>query len=203
MGINLQKGQKIDLTKGGGAGLKKVMVGLGWDEAEQPQQAKGFLASLLGGGSQPQNIDCDASAILCGENGKMKELVYYGQLKSSNGSVVHQGDNLTGAGDGVDEQIIVDIPNLPSNIEKIVFIVNIYEANARNQHFGMINNAFIKLDDMDKNVELCRFNLSENYYGMEGMIVGEIYRYNGEWKFNAIGQPVQKASYVNDIAAKY
>ena len=99
MGINLQKGQKIDLTKGGGAGLKKVMVGLGWDEAEQPQQAKGFLASLFGGGSQQQNIDCDASAILCGANGKMKELVYYGQLKSSNGSVVHQGDNLTGEGD--------------------------------------------------------------------------------------------------------
>lgn len=203
MGINLQKGQKIDLTKGGGAGLKKVMVGLGWDEAEQPQQAKGFLASLFGGGSQPQNIDCDASAILCGANGKMKELVYYGQLKSSNGSVVHQGDNLTGEGDGDDEQIMVDIPNLPSHIEKIVFIVNIYEANARNQHFGMINNAFIRLVDMDKNVELCRFNLSENYYGMEGMIVGEIYRYNGEWKFNAIGQPVQKASRVNDITAKY
>ena len=98
---------------------------------------------------------------------------------------------------------MVDIPNLPSHIEKIVFIVNIYEANARNQHFGMINNAFIRLVDMDKNVELCRFNLSENYYGMEGMIVGEIYRYNGEWKFNAIGQPVQKASRVNDITAKY
>ena len=202
MGINLQKGQKIDLTKGGGSGLKRVMVGLGWDEAEQPKQAKGFLSSLFGVGSKPQSIDCDASAIMCGENGKMRELVYYGQLKSSNGSVVHQGDNLTGEGDGDDEQIMVDIPNVPSGIYRIVFVVNIYEATNRNQHFGMINNAFIRLVDMDKNTELCRFNLSENYYGMEGMVVGEIYRHNGEWKFNAIGQPVQKASRVQDLIEK-
>ncbi|MDE6024272.1 MAG: TerD family protein [Lachnospiraceae bacterium] len=202
MGINLQKGQKIDLTKGGGTGLKKVMVGLGWDEAEQPRQSKGFLSSLFGGDSTPQSIDCDAAAVLCAEDGKMRELVYYGQLKSGNGSVVHQGDNLTGEGDGDDEQIMVDIPNLPSSIHKIVFVVNIYEAASRNQHFGMINNAFIRLVDMDKNTELCRFNLSENYNGMEGMIVGEIYRYNGEWKFNAIGQPVQKASRVQDLIEK-
>lgn len=203
MSINLQKGQKIDLTKGGGTGLKRVMVGLGWDEAEQPRQSKGFLASLFGGGSKVQNIDCDASAILCNEKGKKQDLVYYGQLKSMDGSVVHQGDNLTGEGDGDDEQIMVDIPRIPHSIAKIVFAVNIYEATDRNQHFGMIKNAFIRLVDMEKNVELCRFNLSENYYGMQGMIVGEIYRHGGEWKFNAIGQPVQKASHVDDITANY
>ena len=196
MGINLQKGQKIDLTKGG-AGLRHVMVGLGWDEA--PQTQKGFLGLF----SKPQPIDCDASAILCNANGNFRDCVYYGNLKLGDGSVVHQGDNLTGEGDGDDEQIMVDISRLSEDVHKIVFVVNIYSANERKQHFGMIQNAFIRLVDMDKNTELCRFNLSENYYGMEGRIVGEIYRYNGEWKFNAIGQPVQSASRVDNLISMY
>lgn len=201
MGINLQKGQKIDLTKPGTTGgLSRVMVGLGWDEA-QPEAPKGFLAALFA--TKPADIDCDASAIICGANGKQKELVYYGGLKSSNGAVVHQGDNLTGAGDGDDEQIMVDLQKLQSDVTKVVFIVNIYEANARNQHFGMINNAFIRLVDMSNNSEICRFNLSENYYGMEGLIVAEIYKHDGAWKFNAIGQPVKKASRVTDITSQY
>lgn len=196
MSINLQKGQKIDLTKGG-AGLRHVMVGLGWDEAEQTQ--KGFFGLF----SKPKPIDCDASAILCGSTGKFRDCVYYGNLKLFDGSVVHQGDNLTGEGDGDDEQIMVDISRLSADVHKIVFVVNIYNANERKQHFGMIQNAFIRLVDMDKQTELCRFNLSENYYGMEGMIVGEIYRSNGEWKFNAIGQPVQSASRVDNLINMY
>lgn len=197
MSINLQKGQKIDLTKGG-SGLRGVMVGLGWDEAQQ-----GGLFR------RPQPIDCDASVILCGANGKVISndanecCVYFGNLRHSSGAIIHQGDNLTGAGEGDDEQIMVDLQRIPSNIEKLVFVVNIYDANVRNQHFGMIRNAFIRLVNMDNRSEICRFNLSENYSGMTGLVVGEIYRRNGEWKFNAIGQPVQEASRLASLIRLY
>ncbi len=199
MGINLQKGQKIDLTKNDG-GLRQIMVGLGWDEAEQH---RGFFAP------KPQPIDCDASAILCGANGKVVSsdvhqcCVYFGNLKHSSGAIVHQGDNLTGEGDGDDEQIMVNLPMVPAQVDKIVFVVNIYDARKRNQHFGLIRNAFIRLVDMDHNTEICRFNLSENYNGMTGLVVGEIYRKNGEWKFNAIGQPVQEASRLDSLIQLY
>ncbi len=204
MSINLQKGQKIDLTKGGGSGLRQIMVGLGWDEAPQ---TGGFFKSLFG--AQPQSIDCDASVILCGANGKIISgdasqcCVYFGNLRHSSGAIVHQGDNLTGAGDGDDEQIMVDLPRVPANIEKMVFVVNIYDGRKRNQHFGMIKNAFIRLVDMDRRTEICRFNLSENYNNMTGLVVGEIYRRNGEWKFNAIGQPVQEASKLDSLIRMY
>ena len=199
MGINLQKGQKIDLTKGGG-GLRQVMVGLGWDEAEQP---RGFFAP------KPQPIDCDASAILCGANGRIvgndisQCCVYFGNLRHPSGAIVHQGDNLTGEGDGDGEQIMVNLPMVPSQVDKIVFVVYIYDARKRNQHFGLIRNAFIRLVDMDHHTEICRFNLSENYNNMTGLVVGEIYRKNGEWKFNAIGQPVQEASRLDSLIQLY
>lgn len=204
MSVSLQKGQKISLTKSGNGGLKKVMVGLGWDEA-QPQ-ARG-LAGLFA--PKPANIDCDASAILCGSNGKLissntkDSVVYYGNLKHSSGAVVHQGDNLTGAGEGDDEQIMVDLSMLPSSIEKIVFVVNIYDANIRHQDFGMIRNAFIRIVDMNNHVEICKYNLSDNYSGHTGLIVGEIYRQDGEWKFNAIGQGVVEASRVTNLVNLY
>lgn len=199
MGINLQKGQKIDLTKGGG-GLRQIMVGLGWDEA--PQRG-GFFSP------KPEPIDCDASAILCGANGKLvssdvnESVVYFGNLRHNSGAVVHQGDNLTGEGDGDDEQIMVNLPQLPSQVERIVFVVNIYDARSRNQHFGLIRNAFIRLVNMDARTEICRYNLSENYANMTGLVVGEIYRKNGEWKFNAIGQPVQEASRLETLVNLY
>ncbi len=208
MAIDLKKGQKIDLSKNGsnGAGLRRVMVGLGWDEAP-----RGF--SLF---TRPQPIDCDASVILCGADGKivsadLKECcVYYGNLRHHSGAIVHQGDNLTGAGDGDDEQILVDLSAVPANIEKMVFVVNIYDARVRNQHFGMIRNAFIRLVDMDGKAEgahskpeICRFNLSENYANMTGLVVGEIYKKNGVWKFNAIGQPVQEASRLDALIRLY
>ena len=199
MSINLQKGQKIDLTKGG-SGLKHIMVGLGWDEAQESNSG-GFFGKIFS--SKPQAIDCDASAILCNSNGKYMDLVYYRNLNLKDGSIVHQGDNLTGEGEGDDEQIMVDLSKVNSSVGKIVFVVNIYEATKRKQHFGMIRNAFIRLVDMDKNNEICRYNLSDNYNGMEGLIVGEIYRYNGEWKFNAIGQPVRDASHVDKLTAMY
>lgn len=199
MGINLQKGQKIDLTKNGGNGLRSVMVGLGWDEAQ-----RGGLFS------RPQPIDCDASAILCGANGKLVSttnindtVVYFGNLRHSSGAIQHMGDNLTGEGEGDDEQIKVNLPAVPANIEKIIFVVNIYDAAVRKQHFGMIRNAFIRLVDMDNHSEICRFNLSENYSNMTGLVVGEIYRRNGEWKFNAIGQPVQEASRLQNLIDLY
>ena len=202
MAINLQKGQKIDLTKGGagGAGLRQVMVGLGWDEAPQK---RGLFAP------KPQPIDCDASVILCGANGKIistnvKECcVFFGNLRHYSGAITHMGDNLTGAGAGDDEQIMVNLSMIPANIEKMVFVVNIYDARVRNQHFGMIRNAFIRLVDMDSRTEICRFNLSENYTGMTGLVVGEIYKRNGAWKFNAIGQPVQEASRLDSLIRLY
>ena len=206
MGINLQKGQKINLTKGGGTGLRQVMVGLGWDEAPR-SGGGGLIESLFG--SQPQPIDCDASVILCGANGRLvssevsKSCVYFGNLKHSSGAIVHQGDNLTGEGDGDDEQIKVNLQQVPSNIDKMGFVVNIYDARVRKQHFGMIRNAFIRLVDMDNRTEICRFNLSENYNNMTGLVVGEIYRKNGEWKFNAIGQPVQEASRLDSLIQLY
>lgn len=200
MAINLQKGQKIDLTKGK-SGLNKIMVGLGWDEVEKKG---GFLNRIVS-----QDIDCDASAILCGADGKLisKDIkttcVFYGNLRHSSGAIIHQGDNLTGAGDGDDEQIMVELNKVPGDIHKIVFVVNIYDANVRNQHFGMVRNAFIRLVNIADNSEICRYNLSENYNNMTGMIVGEIYRYNGEWKFNPIGQPVRDASRINKLCEMY
>ena len=196
MAVNLQKGQKVELRKENGGELKSVIVGLGWDEAKRK---KGLFAP------KPQAIDCDASAFVC-SGGRLcdsKDIVYFGNLTHKTRAVRHMGDNLTGAGEGDDEQIMVDLTALPANYDKIVFVVNIYDATPRRQHFGMIRNAFIRLVDMDTRSEICRFNLSENYNNMTGLVVGEIYRRNGEWKFNAIGQPVQEASRLQSIINLY
>ena len=195
MSVNLQKGQKVDLTKGN-AGLRRVMVGLGWDEVEQK---RGFFAP------KPQDIDCDAIAFLLNSNGRIagrKDVVFFNNLRHESGCVVHQGDNLTGAGDGDDEQILVNLADLPAQYDRIVVLVSIYKASERNQHFGLIKNAFIRLVDADNNKELCIYNLSENYSNMTAMVFGELYRHNGEWKFNAIGQPLQIWS-VAQLAEKY
>ncbi len=201
MSISLQKGQKINLTKNGGQGLRKVMVGLGWDEVQKKRR--------LFSKQEEEDIDCDASAILCGANGKIipgnveSHCVYFGNLTHSSGAIVHQGDNLTGAGEGDDEQIMVNLPQVPLNIAKIVFVVNIYDASVRHQHFGMIKNAFIRLVDLDTNTEICRYDLSSNYDNMTGLVVGEIYRRDNEWKFSAIGQPVREASRLQNLIQLY
>ena len=180
------------------------MVGLGWDEA-QPT-AKGLRALFA---PRPQAIDCDASAILLGADGKLvshsisQNTVYFGNLKHASGAIVHQGDNLTGEGEGDDEQIMVDLPSVPQNIDKIVFVVNIYDAQVRNQHFGMIKNAFIRIVDMSGNKEICRYSLTDDYSGMTGLIVGEIYRNGGEWKFSAVGQGIREASRLDKLIKLY
>lgn len=187
--INLQKGQKISLTKES-AGLKNVIVGLGWDEAKHEP----VKFSLFSKKPKQNSIDCDASAILLNENGKCvsnSDVVYFGNLIHSSDTIKHQGDNLTGVGDGDDEQIFVDLVNLPAKYNKIVFVVTIYKADEKNQNFGMIQNAYIRIvDTSNGNKELCRFNLSSDmtYNDKTSMIFGELYRHNGEWKFNAIGE---------------
>lgn len=195
MSVRLQKGQKVSLTKEN-AGLSQVLVGLGWDEAPQK---RGFFN--LG---KQADIDCDASAVML-KNGKLSgngDLVYFGNLQHRSGTVQHLGDNLTGAGDGDDEQIIIDLANMPQQYDKIVIVVNIYDAVPRKQHFGMIRNAFIRLVDGRTNQEMCRYNLTEDYSGMTAMIFGEIYRYNGEWKFSAVGQGTNDPS-LGDLCRRY
>lgn len=199
MSVNLQKGQKVNLSKER-AGLSKVMVGLGWDEV---QQRRGLFAP------KPQDIDCDAFAILLGYDGKVlnhtdsvKECtVFFNNLKWWNGSIQHMGDNLTGAGEGDDEQIFVDLNNVPQEVGSIVFAVNIYEAFKRNQHFGMIQNAFIRVVDYDRQIELCKFNLSENYYNMTALVAGALIRTDSGWEFIADGQAARVESLVNVVAA--
>ena len=181
MSVNLQKGQKVNLRKEDGGALRRVMVGLGWDEVKQK---RGFFAP------KPQDIDCDASVFAC-VNGHFMgtdDIVYFGNLQHKSSCIRHMGDNLTGAGEGDDEQIMVDLASMPEQYDKLVVVVNIYQAAQRKQHFGMIENAFIRIVDADSNQEMCKYNLSENYDGMTAMIFGELYRYNGEWKFNAVGQ---------------
>lgn len=195
MSISLQKGQKVSLTKES-AGLSEVLVGLGWDEVKQKRG--GFFSK------KPKPIDCDASAILLqdGKLARKEDLVYFGNLHHMSGTVQHLGDNLTGAGDGDDEQILVDLSQVPEQYDKIVIVVNIYEAVSRNQHFGMIENAFIRLVDGRSNQEICKYDLSESYPGMTAMIFGEIYRHNGEWKFNAIGQATTDPS-LSQLTQRY
>lgn len=197
MSVNLQKGQKVDLRKSNKEELKRVMVGLGWDEVKQKRGIFGFL-------KPQQDIDCDASAILC-KNGKLvdfQDVVFYNNLRHFSGSVEHQGDNLTGAGDGDDEQIYVDLGSLPADYDRIVFVVTIYQARERGQHFGLIQNAFIRVCDASNGNEFCKFDLSENYYGKTAMIVGEMIKDGGEWKFNAIGQPTNDNS-ISDMVQRF
>lgn len=170
---NLVKGQKVELTKTN-KGLKEIIVGLGWDVNKY----------------DGDNFDLDASAFLLGSNGKVKssgDFIYFNNLKHSTGAVKHMGDNLTGNGDGDDEQIIVDLEKIPMDIDKIAFTVTIYDAENRMQNFGMVSNAFIRMVNKDNNEEMIRYDLGEDYSTETAMVLGELYRHNGEWKFNAIG----------------
>ena len=200
MGVNLQKGQKVNLKKSDGQALSRIRIGLGWDPVEQK---KGGLFGSIFGGSAP-DIDCDASVIVC-KGGRLSgkgDVVYFGNLKHSSGAIGHTGDNLTGEGEGDDEQILVDLTAVPADYDKLVFVVNIYDCESRKQDFGMIANAFIRICDERTGEEFCRYNLSESYAGMTAMIFGEIYRYNGEWKFNAIGQGTKDKG-LNELARRY
>lgn len=215
MSVNLVKGQKVDLTKSN-TGLRKVIIGLGWDMAgenvydETVKKSGGFFSGLFGKkererAAQLPAIDCDAIAFLLNDQGILeskKDVVFFNNLNHSSGCVIHKGDNLTGEGEGDDEQICVDLEHLPLHYDKIVILVSIYQATQRNQHFGMINNAFIRVVDADTNKELCLYNLSDNYNGMCALVFGELYRYKGEWNFNAVGQPLNEWR-LADLASHY
>ncbi|QQZ62951.1 TerD family protein [Paenibacillus sonchi] len=195
-GINLVKGQKIDLTKGN-AGLSNVIVGLGWDPAEP---ARGFF-----GVKKQANVDCDASALLLNENGKLTNklnLVCFHNKQNANSSVVHSGDNLTGEGDGDDEQIKVNLKAIPADVHKVLVVVNIYDAVNRKQDFGMIKSAYIRIVNASGNSELVKFNLTDNYTGFTALICGELYRHGEEWKFAAIGEGAH-AAHINQLAERY
>ncbi len=174
MAVNLSKGQKVDLTKTN-PGLSKLLVGLGWD------------TNKYDGGA---DFDLDASAFLTDENGKVlsdSDFIFYSNLQHSSGAVTHTGDNLTGEGEGDDEVIKVDLSLVPANISKIAFTVTIYDADSRNQNFGQVSNAYIRIVDENTGTEVIRYDLGEDFSVETAIVVGEIYRNSGEWKFNAIG----------------
>lgn len=178
MPVNLQKGQKVSLTKGN-PGLKNVIVGLGWDVNQFDTGA---------------DFDLDAAAFLLSDSGKAAssdDFVFYGNLKHASGSVQHMGDNLTGAGDGDDEQIRIDLSLVPASITKIAFTVTIYETEARRQNFGQVNNAFIRIYKEDTGEELLRYDLGEDFSIETAAVFGELYKHGEEWKFNAIGSGFQ------------
>ncbi|MGL5872545.1 MAG: TerD family protein [Xenococcaceae cyanobacterium] len=187
MTISLQKGQRISLSKEA-PGLTKLMCGLGWDVAKR--SGGGFFGNLGGG----HDYDLDASVLCLNTNEKLmtqEDIVYFGNLQHPSKAIVHQGDNLTGAGDDDDEVVIVDLPRIPAQIAKLVFVVNIYECLARKQDFGQIENAFVRLVNTANNKEMARYNLSgREYKGMTGMILAEVYRHNDEWKMAAIGNGI-------------
>lgn len=199
MAVSLTKGQKVSLSKEK-AGLDRIIIGLGWD-AKPAGEKKGFLSSIF---SSTPNIDCDASVLMLKDDKitSAQDIVYFGNLKHPSGSVQHLGDNLTGDGDGDDEQIIINLSSVPADYNRLVFVVNIYSAVSRKQHFGMIQNAFIRLVDSRDNSEVLRFNLTDDYSNMTAMIFGEVYRNEGEWKFNALGQGTQDPG-LKELVARF
>ncbi len=178
MAVVLRKGQKVDLTKGN-AGLKKVIVGLGWDTNKYDGRA---------------DFDLDSAAFCLGENGLVKsdlDFVFYNNLEHPSKGVIHLGDNLTGAGEGDDEQIMIDLSLIPSDICKIDFTVTINDAESRGQNFGQVSNSYVRVVNSENNEELIRYDLGEDYSIETAVVVAELYRYGNGWKFNAIGNGFQ------------
>lgn len=178
MPVSLQKGQKVSITKDN-PGLTNVVVGLGWD-----------VNNFDTGGS----FDLDTAAFLLTDSGKVsvqEDFVFFGNLKHPTGCVQHLGDNLTGAGDGDDEQIKINLSLVPANISKIAFTVTIYDAETRSQNFGQVNNAFIRIYNEATGEEILRYDLGEDFSIETAAVFGELYKHNGEWKFNAIGSGYQ------------
>jgi tellurium resistance protein TerD len=174
MAISLSKGGNVSLSKEA-PGLKKVLLGLGWDARA----------------TDGQDFDLDASVFLLGSNGKVRsdqDFIFYNNLKSVDGSVEHMGDNRTGAGEGDDEVIKVNLATVPAEVEKIAIAVTIHEADARKQNFGMVSNAFIRLVNEEDGKEVVRYDLGEDFSTETAVIFGELYRHGGDWKFRAVGQ---------------
>ena len=186
MAISLAKGQKISLTKeAGGAGLTKIVMGLGWDVA----QKKGFLGKLSG----PASVDLDASCVMFDDGNQQTDAIWFQQLKSKDGSIQHTGDNLTGAGDGDDEQIMVDLSKVPANVKTLIFVVNSFTG----QNFSQIENAFCRVVNATNNQEIARYNLSAQG-AHTAQIMAKIYRHDGEWKMHAIGESTSGRTF-NDL----
>ncbi|MEH7299832.1 TerD family protein [Neobacillus drentensis] len=178
MAVSLSKGQKVDLTKTN-PGLTNVVVGLGWD------------TNKYDGGN---DFDLDSSVFLLGENGKVTnetDFVFYNNPQGANGAVVHTGDNRTGAGDGDDEQVKINLTTVPANVQRIAFTITIHEADSRNQNFGQVSNSYARIFNEATGEELIRYDLGEDFSIETAIVVGELYRHNGEWKFSAIGSGYQ------------
>lgn len=174
MAITLQKGGNLSLSKTDPT-LKRILIGLGWDERA----------------TDGAEFDLDASAFMLTAQGKVRsdaDFIYYNQLRSPEGAVEHTGDNRSGKGEGDDEALKVDLSKIPAGVEKIVITVTIHDAAARKQNFGQITNAFIRVVNEESNVEIVRYDLAEDYSTETAMVFGELYSHNGEWKFRAVGQ---------------
>ena len=180
MGVNLSKGQRVSLDKS----MTMALIGLGWD------------TNRYDGGA---DFDLDAAAFMLGANGKVRkdgEFIFYGNLKSSDGSVRHTGDNLTGAGDGDDEVLIIDFTKVPADVQKIAITVTIYDAPARRQNFGQVSNAYVRVARMANpsdmtGTEVLKFDLAEEFSIETALVVCEIYKNGNDWKFNAVGAGYQ------------
>lgn len=174
MAISLKKGGNVSLEKED-PGIESVLVGLGWDARA----------------TDGQDFDLDASCFMLGADGKVRsdqDFIFYNNLKSGDGAVIHTGDNRTGQGDGDDEALKVELFQVPADVTKLAFTATIHEADKRKQNFGMVQNAYIRIVNQKSGKEVARFDLSEDASTNTAMIFGEIYRHNGEWKFRAIGQ---------------
>lgn len=175
MGINLSKGERINLSKEAPS-LKKVGVGLGWDTNSTDTGV---------------DFDLDASVFMLGANGKIpseKSFIFYNNLTSPDGAVKHTGDNLTGEGDGDDETLLVELAKVDGAINELVFVVTIHEAEKRKQNFGQVRNAFIRLYDQDTNKEVAKYELDEDFSKETAIEFGKLYRKDGQWRFQAVGQ---------------
>jgi tellurium resistance protein TerD len=174
MALTLEKGGNLSLTKSDPT-LLHARIGLGWD------------ARVTNGA----DFDLDASAILVGANGKVRsddDFIFYNQLEDKAGSVIHQGDNRTGAGDGDDEQIVVNLSLIPADIEKVVIVVSIDKAQERGQSFGQVRNSYIRVLNDDTDTEIVRYDLGEEVAAENSVLFADIYKHGGEWKFRAVGQ---------------
>ncbi|EIW9476181.1 MULTISPECIES: TerD family protein [Klebsiella] len=187
MSVSLSKGGNVSLSKSDPS-MKNVLVGLGWDVRT----------------TDGQDFDLDASAFLLSETGKVRsdsDFIFYNNLKSADGSVTHTGDNRTGEGDGDDESLIIKLDMIPANVAKIVFVVTIHDAQMRRQSFGQVSGAFIRLVNNDSQLEVARYDLTEDASSETAMLFGELYRHNGEWKFRAVGQGY--AGGLSSVCAQY
>ena len=215
MSVNLSKGQKVNLSKEHPR-LSEVIVGLGWEAAGRQSSSskpkRGLLSRLssilfgeAGGILSEQTIDCDSSVFLL-KNGRLQseeDMIWYPHLEHPTRAVIHRGDNLVGSsGKRDDEQIVVDLNRLPQVYDRLVIVVNIYRAKEKGQHFGKVQNAYIRLINNKNGQELYRYNLTENYDGYTAMIFSELYRHNGEWKFSAIGQGTNDET-IAELAKRY